>query len=594
MKLALNEIDLVDFKGVAAYRATLSNAVVFAGTNRTGKTTIANAINWCLFGKDIYNRSNYEIMPVDIVGNMIPHKKPSVTLVFDIDGSKKKLQRVMEQKWVKKRGEAESSFDGSCTTSYFVDDVPVKAKEYNEIVNQIIAEDLFRVITLPTYFPSLDWKKKREMITAIVGDVDIEGIQAREEFAKLVAHMDGKDLADYRKMIAFQKKDLKKRIDAIPASIAAAKKFIPETEPNYVNVAEFIKGKKAEIAAIDVQISDKSKVLDTYQETLKGKQAKIQELESFKTKFISDFVADKQKELDTIANNQNQHNSDVSELTRKIEEKEQFVRTKNATLNSLTVQFNDLQKSIDEGRKKWISTNNSVFVTPEDDKCMSCGQTIVKTDEEKAEMESTFNNTKANSLTDIVASNKPLIAECDSITNKKGVLVDDIEKLNLEITPLKKQLSDLQAISFTSQIAAVNISAARIKATEQADYIAFDTQINAIKNESSEAPKIDVTEFNTQKANLTAEIEVYQKQINAKDSIDQARANITEYEKEGKEKADQLAELESYEFSTELMEKAIAEDVENRINSRLLGGVTFKMFNKQNKRRYQTDLRNPY
>ena len=73
-----------------------------------------------------------------------------------------------------------------------------------------------------------------------------------------------------------------------------------------------------------------------------------------------------------------------------------------------------------------------------------------------------------------------------------------------------------------------------------------------------------------------------QKQINRKETVDQARENIANYEASGKTLADRLAELEGYEYSAELYEKAIAEDVENRINTRLSGGVTFKMFHKQN------------
>ena len=481
MQLTLNRIELISFKGMENQVFDLEQINEFLGDNRTGKTTIANGILWALFGKDIYGRSNYEIMPLDANGNMIDHKEPSVLLVFDVDGCKKTFKRVMTQKWVKKRGDAESSFDGSCTTSYFVDDVPVKQKEYQEIVNQIVDENLFRVITLPTHFPSLDWKVRREMIIDIVGDVDIAGIQARAEFTNLVAHMEGKDLADYRKMIAFQKKGIKKDIDAIPAKIKAAQEFIPETEPNYTELAEQVAIKKETIKQIDAKIADKSSVLTDFQSQVQERMKKIQEFEVKKTEFITNFIADKQTELDGINAEKRQNLQDINSKKSDIQDQEMNIKSADNAIARLNDQLEELMEQRTSNKEEWQKLNAKVFVAPSDDKCMACGTVLVKTPEEIAKLEETFNNNKANKLQDILDRNKPLMEKYKEIEETNlPAKVKNLDALIDHLHTLEDELKSFEELSskFISRIAAVNITAAREKAKVQSGYIEIQNQID--------------------------------------------------------------------------------------------------------------------
>ena len=274
--MKIKQISINQFKGIMSLiENNLNDIVNVSGDNECGKTTIANAIIWCLFGKDIEGRSNFEIMPLDSNNEMIPQMEPTVFLQFDIEGRDKTFKRVMKQKWVKRRGQETAIFDGSCETEYFVDDVPMKQKDFNEHVSDLCNEDVFRCITLPTYFPLLEWKKRRVIITSIVGNVDVEKVN--KDFTDLVEKLNGRKIEDYRKVIALEKRGYKDEKDRIPEGIKASQKFLEGGE-DWAEIERDINVKKVAIQMIDKKISNKSSVLDEYNETLEQNAGKVRKL----------------------------------------------------------------------------------------------------------------------------------------------------------------------------------------------------------------------------------------------------------------------------------------------------------------------------
>lgn len=584
MKILLKKIIIKSFKGIDKFETNLSDKVTIYGENETGKTSIANAMTWCLFGKDINDRADYQIMPLDLQNNMIPHKEPSVTLFLDLDGREKKFQRIMSQKWVKKRGEEESAFDGSCTTDYFVDDVPMKKKDYVESVNSIISEDLFRILTLPTYFPSIDWKQKREIITSIIGDADISSIAKREDFSRLIDHMNGKSIEDYRKMLAYQKKVLREEIAKIPASIEAAQEFIPESEPDYKQAEKDIQIKEQNVKDIDKKISDKSSVLKDYQQKIQERANSIKLLETSMKDFVEAEIKNKRDESFKLEAEKDRLDSDRTDKLRSIRNIDNQINNAGDEINDLKASLKSLHNKRQANKQKWIDANNEEFKRPQNSKCPTCGTMLEKTDDEIENMEADFNNRKANELEKIVESNKPLIEKCDKLENETiPDKIKEIENLRKKKETLQSEIESIEKEidEYSSKIAGINIEKARDTAKNTSIYKEMQSEVNKLTIDDS-APVVDTSEYDAKKSELRAEINTLHKIINSKDIVDKARLNVEKYRKLGKEKSNQLANLEGFEYAAELFEKAIAEDVEKRINSRLTGGVTFKMFHKQN------------
>ena len=73
-KVTLKNITLVNFKGIKSLTVNFGQVTEISGANATGKSTIADAFNWVLFGKDAAGNSDtkFGIKTNDLDGKPIP------------------------------------------------------------------------------------------------------------------------------------------------------------------------------------------------------------------------------------------------------------------------------------------------------------------------------------------------------------------------------------------------------------------------------------------------------------------------------------------------------------------------------------------
>ena len=237
-KVTVKQMTLVNFKGIKSLTVDFGQVTEIRGANATGKSTIADAFNWVLFGKDAAGNADtkFGIKTVDATGKVIEKIDPEVTAILDIGdesyGNVVELRRVYSEDWVTSRGKAEPELKGH-KTAYFYNGVPLKESEYKIKINSIIDEDLFRMLTNPLYFPRLDWQVQREMLLKIAGGITLEEIAAgRVEFSELLAQLSGKSLAEIKAEISARKKKIKDALDLIPARIDEVTRATPAA-PDY-------------------------------------------------------------------------------------------------------------------------------------------------------------------------------------------------------------------------------------------------------------------------------------------------------------------------------------------------------------------------
>ena len=576
--MKITGITISQFKGIMSLNEpNLKEIVNISGDNECGKTTIANAIIWCLFGKDIQGRSNFEIMPLDSNNIMIPQMEPYVFLEFDIDGRNKTFKRVMKQKWVKKRGEEIAMFDGSCETEYFVDDVPMKQKDFIEHVNDLCNEDLFRCLTLPTYFPSLEWKKKREIITSIVGDIDYETIN--KDFAELMDKLNGRSIEDYRLVITREKKGYKDEKDRIPEGIKASQKFLEGAEDWLVIEKEIVK-KKFEISTIEKKISDKSSVLDQYNKTLQKNAEKVRVLNQEKQSFADGWTKELREEKSKLQIDISSAEREIFSIKKEIVNINDSIASDNETIELINKRMVNISDQRESNKLKWVTLNDSKFKEPEGGKCGSCGRDIILSYDEIEELREKFNLKKANDLESIVNQNKPLIEDSDKGHKEIQRLDDfmptqkkDIEEGNLKRGSLEKSLEELN-----KSYSAIDLNTMESEAKKLPDYVALDAKIDELT--STKAPSVDVSEFTKEKQSVQIEIDGLRARLTKRDTIDQANKNIATYNARFKELAQKIVSLEGWEFQTEKYEKALMSDLQTKVNSRFKG-ISFKMFETQ-------------
>lgn len=113
MEIKFKKIRIRNFRGLVSFEANLEGrSVRISGANGLGKSSVADAITWVLFGKDSRRRTAFPIDPVDDEGRIIHNLDVSVELEMLIDGQPTTLRRRRQEKWVQKRGMTREQLDG--------------------------------------------------------------------------------------------------------------------------------------------------------------------------------------------------------------------------------------------------------------------------------------------------------------------------------------------------------------------------------------------------------------------------------------------------------------------------------------------------
>ena len=229
MRIRLIKLRLLNFKGIREFVLDAQGKDVRVyGDNGTGKTTLSDAWHWLLFGKDSKDQANFEIKTLDQNNEPIHNLEHEVEGVLEIDGKKLKLRRVFREVWTKKKGSAKETFSGH-TTDYFINDVPVKAGEYNDRIAEIVDEKVFKMLTNPAFFNEvLHWEERRNILLEVAGDItDEEVISSDKRLERLAEVLTDRTIKEHRKMIRAQQKQINEELEKIPVRIDEVYKSLP-------------------------------------------------------------------------------------------------------------------------------------------------------------------------------------------------------------------------------------------------------------------------------------------------------------------------------------------------------------------------------
>lgn len=217
-EIKLNRLSLKHFKGLDSFEfEPQGKSVTVSGQNGSGKTTLADALLWLLFGKDTRGA---KLNPKPLDGNNEEKLglEPTVEAELLIDGTVVTLKRVQEEKWNTPRGQLEK-VRGSDTTKYTIDGVPTMEKEWKAYLENISAENILQMLFDSTFFMKMNWKNRREILVNMTGLSDEEIIAKDPTLKAIEKVIKEHSIDDYRKILASQKKEVKRKIDGLPARI---------------------------------------------------------------------------------------------------------------------------------------------------------------------------------------------------------------------------------------------------------------------------------------------------------------------------------------------------------------------------------------
>lgn len=556
--MKIKSLALQNFKGCknATYTFDGKNVTV-CGANGSGKTTIFDAFTWLLFGKDSLDNAKFEIRPLDKDGKQIDNVEICVAATLEIDGKEVELKKTQKQNWVKKRGTQNPVLQGN-VNEYEIDGYPRSEKDYKEYINGIVSDDLFKMLTNPTYFPNMPWKEQRATIMKFasdVSDVDLATVDSR--FAVLLPEIEKAPSTDdikakYQKSLNELKKkqtELPVRIDEISNSKVDIDVAELELLKNSLN--EQIADVKSKIADTDKQFEEYQKLSDGIMELKFAESDLVRKAneDSIKARReIEDKIADKKFLL-------RQTEKDISDTENLIE------------LSKRTAE--KISGNLKEIRDKWKAENERVF----DENslvCSYCGQEYPHDKKEQLRVE--FESHKAKELKSITDNGNLIKSRLDkekeTIESLEKELVEhrkSLEMLNNAIASLEKQLSELPT---------------SIDVTGTDEYKAIQSQISEKEQAMSQMNSADEV-----RKSLNAELEDLQSQlIECEKKFAMSQKNIEiderieELQAEQREVAQKIADVEKMLYLLDEFIKYKLDKISDSINSQfeIVNFILFK------------------
>lgn len=566
MKISLTRLHLTNFKGIKSLEVNFGDYTSIAGANATGKSTIADAFTWLLFGKDTNDRKDFEVKTLDKNNMVIPRIDHEVTGILLIDGVMVTLKRILREKWVKQRGSSEQVFTGNETLN-FVNDVPKSQKEYQDYIDQVVPEQTFKLLTSPTYFNSIKWQDRRVMLTSIANVPDDDTI-AGKDLAGLLKIMrdEKKTLSDLKREYSAKKAKLKSALEQIPARLDEVDRSTPEAKD--FDAVEYQIGKvKKAIANCEAQIADKSKAVE---EAIKIKSKVLQIKSELEIKLGNmKFAAQKQ-----FSEQAGQKDNTISGLKQSIQFKKNRIAEVTEEIKRYGGQIIALTEANDKLRAEYAEIHLQQFDGSQiNDTCPTCKQLLPEGDIEAQRMalSANFTRAKADKVTEI---------------NKRGVLnKETIAKLNMQINDMNASIAELntQINSIEQEIKDVestpsNLHSVEFILSQNPDYKKTQDDLAALV--VPEIAEVDTSELKTVKADLQDELETRQKELSTKAIIEQNNRRKDELLKEEETLSQELAAMEGFEFQITEFTNRKMKAVEDSVNG-MFPSVKFKMFETQ-------------
>lgn len=407
------------FYGKNTLDTDFSMKTVLSGQNEVGKSTVKRIILDVLNCHDENDREITGIRPHDENGVEIDDVDIVRAVTFEIDGKVKTLKKVTRQKRNKK-GEITGS-----VTDYSINDVPYKMADYNQYINDNMAE--LGVLPFCLNAMTLLNKSQAEQRLALASyfgtHTDEEICDMFPQFAELKPMFDDGDVDQLKKVCRGKlngtggrngSKGLVKERDEISTRIDTI-----HSTNEYTDLAELELQKKT----YEPQLKEIEDKLSDYNKILEDKQKATEDIMNLKFE-LSDM------ERKANADNQKKRMElqlQIDDFNASIRKTESMIRAKKANIENSEREVRFCAENLEKVRADWKKAKELAF-DESSVNCPMCGQ---KLPEDKIEsMRNEFDERKAKNLKEL--------------EDKGNALSNDSKKLKQAIEDRKKEIVDLE------------------------------------------------------------------------------------------------------------------------------------------------------
>ncbi|MGM0863405.1 MAG: AAA family ATPase [Bacillota bacterium] len=148
MQIAFKTLALKNFKNHKSLNVIFNDVTNIQGRNGSGKSSIGDAITWVIYGTDI-SGSKLDPRPIDSDEGT----ESKVELLVTVDGEDVLLGRTQKK-----------------SPKYFINEVPKKATEFNEYLENLFDKNLFLSLINPSHFFTQHWQDQRSQMLQFVSE----------------------------------------------------------------------------------------------------------------------------------------------------------------------------------------------------------------------------------------------------------------------------------------------------------------------------------------------------------------------------------------------------------------------------------------
>ena len=562
-EIKLNRLSLKHFKGLDSFEfEPQGKSATVSGQNGSGKTTLADALLWLLFGKDTRGA---KLNPKPLDGNNEEKLglEPTVEAELLIDGTVVTLKRVQEEKWNTPRGQLEK-VRGSDTTKYTIDGVPTMEKEWKAYFEKISAENILQMLFDSTFFMKMNWKNRREILVNMTGLSDEEIIAKDPSLKAIEKVIKEHSIDDYRKILASQKKEVKRKIDGLPARIqevtdmfAKAKADIGDQSADEI---------QEQVLEYEVDVSDLQNKLNAIaagNATLDHHEA----LANLKVKLAnaqSAYLSSTNMETRSLQDDLNKQQRIVNEIRSLVAEAEH-------KKSVLATHIDEMAIFIENHLKEYYALKNQSF--DEHQKvCPTCAQELPA--DQIVTMVATFEQKRSQNMEENVAQGKAARDRRNAAEMELAETASEYKRLSEKLVEAEETRSKIN-----SEIELIENSTQKFEETK--DYQKIQDQIKVVQqkilNTTSDTAEEeqDLNEQIRQKRVLIAEAQAKFQQIKGLSGYEN---RIEELKKEDAALKAQNQEIEKNMFLLDEFTRKKVSYLEESINSKF-ELVKFKLFN---------------
>ena len=462
--MKLLRLTLDNFKGTKHFSLDLPegcSAAVY-GENGTGKTTLADAWCWLLFGVDSKGQSDSKNGGFQVSTKGTSGLDYSVSAVIEVDGHTHTLRRVYREEFSRKNGESEKG-QAKNHTDYYLDDTPLKTKkQYDAFIDTLFpSREIGRALTIPSYFPrELEPGSRRELLLKLFSpEITEDSVMDRHpELARLRTYKGYKTVEQYRDWAKAQRTAVNKELDSIPGRINEANLAKREEVPTPEDDAVFqrLQAEKAKLAMKISAIRSGSAQMDAIRRKSETEALLSERRAAYMGKFLH--------ANDAL-------NADAQVLRKEISDKERAVFLLKRKKEERILFMEGIRKEIDHLGEKWQEWQGKRF-DESSTVCPTCGQSLPP--EQIQEARGKFNLTRSETIRQIEEQGTQLRERL----KRDSAAVKEEQKT---ITAAEQELAELQ--EKLDKLAAAIVTPPPFEETE--DFRKLTKEIEGLRQEEA-------------------------------------------------------------------------------------------------------------